>query len=304
MTAREWQFILILIINLIVTEIYLILNIFRNEDNNGSCWIRAIVMLLCPVTGVLIFFVSYVSFRLFFHNEVDLSDVVFNKERVKAYIHADEDRERNLVSVEEAMEITDKDNLRVLMLNVLRGDIWQSLSTIAMAMNSEDSETAHYAASILQSSLDEFRTKVQKDYLYMQDEENEDEIPAYAHELIAYMDQVLKQRVLTGVEQKNQVDILENICEMLYEKEPYGMTSDEFEAISLRLLELSEYERCEKWCNRSAEHHPNALSTYTCRLKLYFSREDRETFFRILGDLRNSNVSVDQETLEMIRVFS
>ncbi|MCH5187065.1 MAG: hypothetical protein J1F63_01580 [Oscillospiraceae bacterium] len=304
MTAREWQFIVILIINLIVTEVYLILNIFRNEDNNGSCWIRALVMLMCPVTGVFIFFVSYIAFRLFFHREVDLSDVVFNKERVKAYMHADEDRERNLVSVEEAMEITDKDNLRVLMLNVLRGDIWKSLSTIAMAMNSEDSETAHYAASILQSSLDEFRTKVQKDYLYMQDEENEDEIPVYAHELIEYMDQVLKQRVLTGVEQKNQIDIMENICEMLYEKEPEGMTAEEFEAISLRLLELSEYERCEKWCDRSVKHHPDALSTYTCRLKLYFSMEDRETFFRILEELRNSNISVDQETLEMIRVFS
>lgn len=302
MTVREVQFIIILIINLIVTLLYLLLNIFRNEHNSGSCWIRALVMLLCPVTGFFIFFVGYIAFRLFFHREVDLSDVVFNKERVKPYMHADEDRERNLVSVEEAMEITDTDNLRTLMLNVLRGNVRQSLSTIAMAMDSEDSETAHYAASILQNELNDFRTKVQKDYQYMQ--ENEEERSAYAHELIEYMDQVLKQQVFTGIEQKNQVDILEDVCEMLYEQAPYSMTSEEFEAISLRLLELSQYERCEKWCNRALQHQPNALSTYTCRLKLYFSMEDRDTFFRILDELRKSNVTVDQETLEMIRVFS
>ena len=303
MTAREFQFIVILIVNLIVTLVYLFLNIFRNEDNSASCWIRVIVMLLCPVTGPLIFLVGYIAFRLFFHNEVDLSDVVFSKDRVKQYVHADEERERNLVSLEEAIEITDTGTLRTLMLNVLRGNIWQSLSTIAMAMNSEDSETAHYAASILQNALNDFRVNVQKDYQYMQQEENENERPEYAHRLIEYMDPILKQRVFTEMEQKNQVNILDDVCEMLYEKDPESMSSEEYEAVSMRLLEMTEYARCEKWCNRAVLHHPDALSTYTCRLKLYFSMEERDKFFLILNELRDSGVSVDQETLEMIRVF-
>ena len=303
MTAREVQFIVLLFINLIVTIVYLLFNLFRKEDNSASCWIRVIVMLLCPVTGPLIFFVGYIAFLLFFHEEVDLSDVVFSKERVKQYVHADEERERNLVPLEEALEITDKGSLRTLMLNVLRGNIWKSLSTISMAMNSEDSETAHYAASILQNALNDFRIDVQKDYQYMQQEENEDERPEYAHRLIEYMNPILKQRVFTEMEQKNQVDILDDICEMLYAKDPAGMKSEEFEAVSLRLLELSEYERCEKWCDRAVLHHPYELSTYTCRLKLYFSLEEREKFFQILNELKESGISVDQETLEMIRVF-
>ena len=301
MTAQETRFIVILIVNLIITIIYLIVNLFRKKDNRTSCWIRAIVMLLCPITGAVVFFASYIAFLLFFHKEVDLADVIFSKDRVEKYLHADEERERNLVPVEEAIEVTDTENLRTLMLNVVRGDIQQSLSTIAMALDSEDSETAHYAASILQDALNDFRINVQKNYQYMQ--QNEEERVEYAHMLIEYMNQVLKQQVFTEMEQRNQVTILEDVCEMLYEQQPEGMLSSEFEAVSMRLLELSEYECCKKWCDRAVIHFPNTLSTYSCQLKLYFSIEDKETFFRVLNELRQSGISVDQETLDLIRVF-
>lgn len=302
MTSQEKQFIIILIVNFIIALIYLIVNLFRKKDNRTSFWVRTLVILLCPITGAAVLFVGYLAFLIFFHKEVDLADVVFSKERVEKYVHADEDRERNLVPVEEAIEVTDRENLRTLMLNVVRGDIQQSLSTIAMAMDSEDSETAHYAASILQDALNDFRVNVQKNYQYMQ--QNEEERVEYAHMLIEYMNQVLKQRVFTDMEQRNQVTILNDVCEMLYEKEPESMLSNEFEAVSLRLLEMSEYEECKKWCDRAVMYYPNTLSTYTCQLKLYFSTEEKEKFFAILNSLKQSGISVDQETLEMIRIFS
>lgn len=301
MTSEERLFIIILAVNLIITIIYLIVNLFRKKDNRTSFWIRGLVMLLCPVTGVVVFFVSYIAFLLFFHKEVDLADVVFSKERVERILHADEDRERNLVPVEEAIEVTDRENLRTLMLNVVRGDIQQSLSTIAMALDSEDSETAHYAASILQDALNDFRMNVQKNYQYMQ--QNEEERVEYAHMLIEYMDQVLKQHVFTEMEQRNQIATLDDVCEMLYEQEPESMLSSEFESVSMRLLEMSEYEKCKKWCDRAVIHYPNTLSTFTCQLKLYFTTEQKEDFFRVLNGLRESGISIDQETLQMIRVF-
>lgn len=303
MTSQELIFILILIVNFIIALVYLILNVFWKKDNRKSCWLRFFVMLLCPVTGPLAFFLGYVFFRLFFRREVDLADVVFSKERVKTYMHADEDRERNLVPLEEGIAITDTENLRRLMLNVARTDIQESLSAISLALDSGDSETAHYAASVLQDALNDFRANVQKNYQYMKQDENKEERPEYAHMMIEYMDQVLKQRVLTEMEQKNQVDILDDVCEMLYAMEPEKMESREFEAISMRLLEVEDYVRCRKWCDRAVIQCPNTLSTYTCQLKLYFSTGEKEAFFSTLEKLRKSGVSIDSETLELIRVF-
>ena len=306
MTVQETWFIVILIINLIVTIIYLILNLFWRKDNKTSFWVRIIVMLLCPVTGPLMLLISYIFFLLFFHREVDLEDVIFGKERVKSYVHADEDRERNLIPVEEAITVTDRENLRGLMLDVVRGDVRKSLSTISLALDSEDSETAHYAASILQDVLNDFRSNVQKAYQQMKEKDEEEERPeraSIAHMLINYMDPVLKQHVFTALEQKNQVDILDDVCEMLYEADPESMDSGEYETASLRLLEVSEFERSRKWCGRAAERYPEALSTYTCWLKLYFSMGEKESFFQVMDELKQSGISIDRETLEMIRVF-
>ena len=49
---------------------------------------------------------------------------------------------------------------------------------------------------------------------------------------------------------------------------------------------------------------PEELPSYTCRLKLSFARQDREDFFETLEALKRSNVVIDNETLELIRIFS
>ena len=301
MTERERTFVAILVVNLIITAIYLIVNLFRKEDNRRGLMTRVVVMLLCPITGAAVFFVSYICFLFFFHKEVDLADVVFSKERVKTYMRADEERERNLVPLEEAISVMDTENFRQLMMNVVQGDVRQSLATIALAMDSEDSETSHYAASILQHILNRFRMRVQKEYQEIK--EDEAGRTDRAHVLIDYMAPVLKQQVFTEMEQRSYVKILDDVCEMLYEADAESMTIDEYEAAAMRLLETGEYERSGKWCDRLERWHPDALSAYTCRLKLYFSLGKKEEFFRVMNELRQSNIFIDQETLEMIRVF-
>lgn len=55
---------------------------------------------------------------------------------------------------------------------------------------------------------------------------------------------------------------------------------------------------------RLARHHPDCLASYTCRLKLYFAMKNRDAFFDTLAALKQSNVVIDRDTLELIKVFS
>lgn len=295
------MFWIMLIINLIIVVCYLIWNIIRKEEKQKGFIIRAVVMFCCPVIGPCFFLISHILFMVVFSDTVDLEDVIFSKERVKTYLHADEDRERNVVPLEEAIEITDKENLRNLMMNIVRGDIHQSLAKVAMAMDGEDTETAHYAASVLQDTLNDFRNKVHKskEAVLKNDEHQVD----YACKLIEYMDSFLKQHVLTELEQITYVNIMDEICELIYEKEPLRLLNVHYEMVAIRLLEVKEFEKSQKWCERSVYHHPNTLSTYTMQLKLYFTSNQREKFFSVLDELRSSSVVIDKETLEMIRVF-
>ena len=100
---------------------------------------HTVIMLLCPAVGILYFFFAFVKYHFIRVGERDLSDVEFSKKRHAARVKADENRERNIVSVSEAILVSDQEKKRTNMLNVLLGETEESLSAIALALNSDDS---------------------------------------------------------------------------------------------------------------------------------------------------------------------
>lgn len=310
MSELPHWFALMLIGNSLVVLGYSLLNLFGNREKNRSWQIRSAVMLLCPVVGVCFFLVSWLLYRLVFRTPVDLSDVVFSKERVKSVTKSNEELEVNFVPLEEAIAISDRRNLRELMLNVIRGDYRDSLSSIALALNSQDTETAHYAATVLQDALNDFRVQVQKLYQKVMDEledanqEEKGDVGIQGGVLLELLNEMLKKQVLSQLEQSHYTHLMDQVGEKLHFTKGYIMNSGQMEEIALRLLEAKDFSLCEKWCLRIAELYPDTLCAYTTRLKLYFSNGQKEQFFDVLKQLRQSEVVVDRETLDLIRVFS
>lgn len=312
-------FLIVCILNLVVSVIYLLYGIGiratihdkqeedvektdKRKENRRTYLIRFIVMVLCPIVGPLYFLFSYLISVTIFRQSVDLEDVVFSKERIKARLKADEERERNIVPLEEALAVSDKKSVRMLMLNVIRGNVKESLETIMTALDSEDSETSHYAASVLRDELNEFRGNIQK--MYSEIKEEEDNETGCEEMLIDYMDMIFGQKIFDQMEQRRFIMMMDEAGESLYSKNAARFTPERYESICLKLLELKEFEKVQKWCTRLEEQYPDELPAYTCRLKLYFTMNDREQFFGVLDELKQSRIVIDQETLELIRVFS
>lgn len=301
MSGRMMLFIILLVLNLLTVVVYLIWNHIRRKEKILSTWMKAGMMLLCPIVGPTFIFVAFWLSRLFMLMSMDLSDVVFSKERVETFIRPDEETEKNMVSLEEALEVTDKKSLRSFILNVIRGDYKNSLSSIALALNSEDTETAHYAASILQDVLSDFRAGVQEKYRIL--DEDEEHLTENCVDLLEYMNSVVEQRVLTDLEQRSMVERMDEVLERAWVSDRQKISSSVYEKVCQRLLEMEDYENCRKWCARSNEQYPDTLSSYTCQLKLFFSCGDREDFFRVMQELKESDITIDNETLEFIRIF-
>ena len=301
MSQRMRIFILILIVNLCIVLIYLIWNHIRRKEKLGSVWMKAVMMLLCPGIGPAFILLSFFLYKIFSFGGVDLSDVVFSKDRTEIFVHHDEDMEKNMVSLEEALEVTDKKSLRTLMLNVIRGDYRKSLASITLALNSEDSETSHYAASILQDVLNDFRSGVQEKYLQCQEKNEQQEENCIR--LAEYMNSILEQKVLTDLEQHSMTEKMKEVLETACQLDKGKISSTTYEEICLRLLDIKDYADCDTWCERAMEQYPRVLSSYTCKLKLYFSCGEKEKFFRVMKDLRELDITIDNETLELIRTF-
>jgi hypothetical protein len=187
-------------------------------------------------------------------------------------------------------------------MGVAQGDYSKSLASIALALNCDDSETAHYAASVLQDALNDFRLRVSTDFNKVKT--REDGYLELAVELIRYMDKVLIQNVFTPMEQKSFAGVMADTAEIVYLESAEDLSSDIYESVALRLLEVEDYDRSAIWADRSMIRYPYALSSYTSRLKLYFNSGQREKFFDTLNELKASPIIIDKETLELIRTFS
>ena len=240
-TGQGILIITLIVLNFIAAALYYVINVIIKLNKEKGILIKTLVIALCPVVGIIFIGLSYLWYKVFMSAPVDLEDVIFGKDHPKFETKAEEDKERNMIPLEEAIAITEKQDLRTLMMSVVSSDIKNSLASITLALNSEDTETAHYAASVLQDALNEFRTTVDKEYKAIL-EDHPDKFEK-CRNLIDYMDQVLSQKVFIEMEQRNYVSILESVGEILYMGEPDSITSNQFETISLRLLGIEDYEK-------------------------------------------------------------
>ncbi len=311
--SRLAVFLIIVILSSLITLAYLLWGLLiaapaaglddKNpyRDRRAVYVIRGVVMFLCPVVGPAFFGVSFLVYKILFRQQVDLGDVIFSKDRVRMHIKADEEAERNMVPLEEALAVSDKKNLRALMMNIIKGDITKSLATIMLALNSQDSETSHYAASVLRDELNDFRMNVQKYYKEIENEDEDD--TEYEVMLIDYMESVLGQKIFADMEQKRFVQILSDKMEGLFTKDKGQITLDRYEKLCLLLLHSEMFDDMKKWCDRLREQYYWELPAYTCYLKMYFTMGDRNNFFKVLQELRDSDVVIDNETLQLMRIF-
>ena len=306
MTVERIRFLAVVIVNCVVAMGYLIwyLRFKRDQDNRKQYIMHAVIMVLCPVVGPLFFLCGYLKYRFIKFGDRDLSDVEFSKQRHAARVKADEERERNIVPVEESIMISDQEKKRTNMLNILLGETGETLSAIALALDSDDSEVAHYAASFLQSKLDAFRERVRQSKQMIQEQKDRGEPYQDAVlVLIRDMDQILKQQVLTRVEQLDYVGQMETLCQDLYDNDRDRLEVSCYSSLFSRLLELQAYDRAEVWGERFADQYPDQLQPYTLRMKLYFETEQTERFMQVLAKLRASNIEIDYQTLELIRMI-
>ena len=305
MTRAGIIFLIVVIINCLIAAAYLLwyLVFKKDQDNRKQYIMHTVIMVLCPVIGPLFFLCGFLKYHFLRFGDRDLSDVEFSKSRHNPRLKADEERERNIVPVEEAILISDKEKKRKNMLNVLLGETDEALSSIAMALNSDDSEVAHYAASFLQSKLDVFRENVRRAMQIIQEKESREE-PCTEDilALIRYMEQLLKQKVLTQLEQTDYVGQMEGLCQKIYDTAKDQLDPGCYSGICRLLIDLKAYDRAEVWGERFAAQYPDQLQAYKLRMRLYFEMEEKDKFFETLDQLKSSNVVIDNQTLKLIRM--
>lgn len=297
----------ILTINTMIAAGYLIYGLaFRvkkekDEKDPVRYVILSLFMLLCPVIGPAFLGFGNLFYHLFFDTSIDLAAITFSKKRVDVVERPDESDEINLIPMEEAIMINDKENLRNLLLTVLRGDVKKSINAVTKALNSSDSEASHYAASAIMDIMNEFQKTLQKFYAQMDADPNDTEVMVL---YINYLSEMLGAGFLSELEEKTYIYSLQKVCERLFHADPTQLNSMHYTALISLLTKINDLQSSELWIQRFTTNYPDHIEMYRCALHHYFSIKDKIHFFEYMNRLKHSNIPIDNDMLELIRTFS
>lgn len=295
----------ILIINTLVALGYLIYGIIdtRRHEERRLCKyiINFIVLFLCPVAGPLVLSLGTIMYRIFFDSSIDLAAITFSKDRVDILEHPDMESEINLVPMEEAILIDDKENLRQLLLTVLRGDISKSINAVTKALNSSDSEASHYAASAIMDINNEFQNTLQKFHAQLEATPDDKEVNQL---FIEYLIKMLNTNFLSDMELKTYVYTLSQTCQHVFDFDKSYMKAGYYSNLIKLLVRIGDIQAAHLWVPRLLSEYPEEMESYRCILRFYYSIQDKENFFHHLERLKRSDVSIDKDLLDLIRIYS
>lgn len=291
---------IILLVNTCIALGYMIYGIVRAKDRRRKYILIACILFFTPPVGCIVFITAHTLHQILFGKDIDRDAVSFSKERVKIYTLPDEERELNVVPVNETLAVSDKGMQRTLILNVLKDYSEQSLATISEALKSKDSEVSHYAASALMDAISDFRATSQNLLYAMQKNEKDMDIKIMCFE---YLSDALKKNFLPDIEYRSYVYELHGVLkDMLYQYKEL-ISPEYYETMVYFLLQFNDFTSAYIWCEQLSQYHKYTLHYYKAMMRILYAEKNYNKFLEIMEQLKTSDVKIDGETLDLIRTF-
>lgn len=274
--------------------------VFYKKGETTYYVLQLIFMVLAPGIGPIFLIFSWLIQKIFFKKEVNLQELSFRKDLMRSILRPDEEKERNVVPVKEALLVSDIQDKRRVMLDVLKGEYEKSLTVITDALENPDTEISHYAASVITEVKSNFKLMVQTMQEKLKDYPDD---PAVRVMLIQYIHEFLGKDVLSSIEAMTYVNIYLKLMEDLFEQDKQSITGSMYGDMIKHLMESQNKDQAEQWARYALEYASNELAAYKGVLKYYYEIGNKEVFFNVMKQLKASDVVLDKETLEMVRLF-
>lgn len=274
-----------------------------------------LIMLLCPLVGPFFCYVSWLIRKVFFRRlHIDREDVTFSREQRKLATMEDYEESIALVPMEEAYLVANYDDRRKALLNKLKMDYDDNTMMIMQAVENEDVETAHYAASAIMHVNSAYTKNLRElSYQYEKNPADEELVRAYADYVLRYVE----SGILSALERQRYVflylDLIKVIAKRSYDQpvekddqmrsQDYRLVENDYHNAVNYYLEFHDGHEALKWCGRCMERFPMREQSYLNYLKSYYRLGMTEEFNEMLNALQASDIFLSDKGLDLIRFF-
>lgn len=260
-------------------------------------WVIQLAFIVCiPFFGIILLLFLYKDTKnenglpnwLIQKMEDDQGDIL---QKDKADVH-------QVVPFQDALIFNDNQLKRKMLLNLLKKDSFQNVSLLRAALENEDTETSHFAATAILDTKSKIGLSIQ------QLEVELDKDPYNLEKLISISKLLFNSLEIEFVDHQTKKKYLYNyttILERIIELDPFNpsffikkIESD---------LELGEYQNARDYCKLFRQSCPDHEESYFQSMKLYHKLQDQAGFDQTLDDLRNAPIKMSQQGLQKLRFW-
>lgn len=292
----------LLIINAVAAILYLVFRMGKKNRKKGFCMF--FFLLAFPIVGILFLgcgeFIHFLGQRLQ-KKEINPDDLSFRKKTVKALEEADISKDLNKVPIEEALLMSGKEGRRNAFLDFLkREDFEESMPLIRKAVESEDTEVSHYAASFLSDTLAKYKNRELEYREAMNKEPGLESRKRY----VTFMEELLSKDIFSRMEFRQYAAFFCESAESLYAESPQELSSHTLSMLVDLWRQLGDKEKADQWVAHARERCGEDLECFKLCAREYYRAGERDAFFRLLNDMKDAPLPLDYEALGWIRFFS
>lgn len=255
------------------------------------------IILCLPFLGIAVLFLIYMLSLLTGKQKKYEIEGVFRETPKMEYItEFNEEKERNVVPVEEALLLNGKAIQRALVMEIAKRDPEGYLSKLKQALLSDDTETAHYAASSiteLKRGLDRRLNEAERLY-----KRNPASGPT-RRDYIRMLNDVLNADLAI---EKIKIRNMNAIVEVLkYDIEVSDKPAqDSYDMLIEYLIKLNKFTEAQEWQDRYQAAFAASDRPLREKLRLAYAIRDNDMFRSAIREIEAAEFPITKKTLEMI----
>lgn len=262
---------------------------------------RITVILFLPVLGFVLFFVLWLKGR--YGTGTDNKACLYDGDTEKAKASGakrgfDVERALNLVPMEEALLLNDNIIKRKLLLDILKDDMVKYPGLLRMALDSDDTETSHYAAAGIVEVKRKLLQSVQELSRRYESQKDMDSLVMYAYAMKNYLGCGLLDESSGRKAMEKYQELLKGLLEFYSGEEVFYIDRINYE------IDTGEFEAASLYCESFMKAFKQAEMPYFMYLKLFYNLGDRKSFRGVLETLKDSSISLSCNTWNTIKFWT
>lgn len=293
-----------LIINICITVLFFLYKAVLRKDKKKA-FLLSIFLLLVPILGAVFLLLSECVYFLLYKGRGKLlssDELSFSKERTRMIIGNDIEKESDTVPIEEVLRVSNTMSKRQAFLEVLkRPDVEDYMAGIQEAVNQEDTEVVHYAASYITDTIARYKDGERKMRELCAKDDSAEVLLTYLH----FSSDMLDKHLFSKPEQVLYINLFESHLEKLYQTYPVNVDGH-FISKTVTFLKESKDDtgNIRKWIYRAEHLLEEDVAAAKEVLKFYYEIKDMERFQSCVDRIKKSSLLLDSELVEWVRFFS